>query len=63
MKNLNKLKISFIITVMFAFTLINIINNNNWVGYLLSTVIIPLITWLIIEIYLFLKNSKILKNK
>jgi len=50
MKKLNKIKIRLILTVMVVFTLVNIIKGNNYIGYILSLVVFPLITWLLIEI-------------
>ena len=52
MSDLNKKKILLIITIMIGFTLVNVIKGNNWIGYLLSLVIFPLLTWGVIELYL-----------
>jgi len=49
MSELNKAKLYLILTVMVSFTLINVINSNNWIGYLLSLVVLPSVTWLVIE--------------
>ena len=49
MSELNKKKVLLIISVMIGFTLVNIIKGNNWIGYLFSIVIFPLITWGVIE--------------
>lgn len=57
MTQLNKSKLYLILTVMVGFTLVNIIKDNNWVGYLLSLVAFPLITWGLIEL-LFKYKSK-----
>jgi hypothetical protein len=51
MSEFNKSKLYLILTVMVGFTLVNIIKDNNWVGYLLSLVVFPLITWGIIELF------------
>lgn len=48
MTELNKSKLYLILTVMVGFTLLNIVKDNNWVGYLLSLVVFPLITWSLI---------------
>ncbi len=57
MTELNKSKLYLILTVMVGFTLVNLIKDNNWVGYLLSLVVFPLITWGLIEL-LFKYKSK-----
>jgi hypothetical protein len=57
MTELNKSKLYLILSVMVGFTLVNIIKDNNWVGYLLSLVVFPLITWGLIEL-LFKYKSK-----
>ena len=57
MTELNKLKLYCILTVMVGFTIVNIINNNNWVGYLLSLLVIPMITWILIELFLKYKTK------
>jgi len=57
MTEINKSKLYLILTVMVGFTLVNIIKDNNWVGYLLSLVVFPLITWGLIEL-LFKYKSK-----
>lgn len=61
MTELNKSKLYLILTVLVAFTLFNIINDNNWVGYLLSLVVFPLITWGVIEI--LFKYKKRINNR
>ena len=59
MSDINKKKLLFIISVMIGFTLVNIIKGNNWIGYLLSLIIFPLITWGFIEFYIWkLKNTQ-----
>ena len=57
MSKLNKSKLYLILTVMVGFTLVNIVKDNNWVGYILSLVVFPLITWGLIEL-LFKYKSK-----
>ena len=58
MSDINKKKLLFIISVMIGFTLVNIIKGNNWIGYLLSLIIFPLITWGVIEFCIWkLKNK------
>jgi len=63
MIKINKLKLYLILTIMVGFTLVNVINDNNWVGYLLSLVVIPLITWGIIELFLKYRNHKIMDRQ
>lgn len=46
----NKLKVYIILTVMVGFTLVNIIKNNDALGYILSLIVLPLITLGIIEL-------------
>lgn len=53
MSELNKKKVLFIISVMIGFTLVNIIKGNNWIGYFLSLIIFPLVTWGVIEFYIW----------
>ena len=57
MSDINKKKLLFIISVMIGFTLANIIKGNNWIGYLLSLIIFPLITWGFIELYLIFNRK------
>jgi len=57
MSELNKSKLYLILTIMVGFTLVNIIKDNNWVGYVLSLIVFPLVTWGIIEL-LFKYKSK-----
>ncbi len=57
MSDINKKKLLFIISVMIGFTLVNIIKGNNWIGYLLSLIIFPLITWGFIELYLIFNRK------
>ena len=57
MKEFNKSKLFLILTVMVGFTLVNIVKDNNWIGYLLSLVVFPLITWGLIEL-IFKYKSK-----
>lgn len=49
MSNINKAKLSIILLVMLLFTSINLLKDNDWLGYLFSLVIFPLITWGVIE--------------
>jgi hypothetical protein len=57
MSELNKSKLYLILTVMVGFTLVNIIKDNNWIGYVLSLIVFPLFTWGVIEL-LFKYKSK-----
>jgi len=57
MSELNKSKLYLILTIMVVFTLVNVIKDNNWIGYVLSLIVFPLITWGIIEL-LFKYKSK-----
>ncbi len=57
MTELNKSKLYLILTIMVGFTLVNVITVNNWIGYVLSLVVFPLITWGVIEL-LFKYKSK-----
>ena len=57
MSELNKSKLYLILTIMVGFTLVNVIKDNNWIGYVLSLIVFPLITWGIIEL-LFKYKSK-----
>lgn len=50
MTELNKNKLMIVGSVMVAFTIVTAIKDNHWVGYLLSLVIFPLITWGVIEL-------------
>jgi hypothetical protein len=57
MSEFNKSKLYLILTIMVGFTLVNIIKDNNWVGYFLSLIVFPLVTWGVIEL-LFKYKSK-----
>lgn len=58
MSNINKAKLSIILLVMLLFTSINLLKDNDWLGYLFSLVIFPLITWGTIEFCIWkLKNK------
>lgn len=57
MNEVNKYKIYLITTVMVAFTIVNIIKDNNWVCDILAIVVFPLITWAIIELLLKYKTK------
>ena len=50
MTELNKNKLMIVGSVVVAFTIVTAIKDNHWVGYLLSLVIFPLITWGVIEL-------------
>jgi hypothetical protein len=52
MSDFNKNKLLIIVSVMIAFTIVTAIKDNHWVGYLLSLVVFPLVTWGIIELML-----------
>lgn len=52
----NQEKLSLVITVMVGFTLVNLIKDNNWVGYVLSLIVFPLLTWGLIELVLKFKK-------
>jgi hypothetical protein len=52
MTELNKFKLYLILTVMVGFTIVNVIKDNNWVGYVLSLLVFPLMTWFMIELFL-----------
>ncbi len=43
---------------MLTFTILNLIKGSNWWGYVISLIILPFITWLVIEIFFFLKGKK-----
>ena len=58
MKPTTKLKMLIILTIMISFTIVSVINSNGYVGLLLSLVIFPLITWIILELMLFFKIIK-----
>lgn len=51
-------KIRTILIISFGFTIVNILQGNNWIGYLFSLGIIPLLTLLIIEIIQKKKRRK-----
>jgi len=52
MTEYNKSTLYLILTVMVGFTLVNVIHDNNWVGYVLSLIVFPLITWIFCKIFL-----------
>jgi len=58
MKARTKLKVIIILTIMISFTLVSVINSNGLFGIFLSLVVLPLITWLIIELMLYFKIIK-----
>ena len=51
-------KLLIIFLVMLTFTILNVIKGSNWWGYVISLLILPFITWLVIEIFFFLKGKK-----
>jgi hypothetical protein len=58
MSELNKSKLYTILTVMVGYTLVNIIKGNDVLGYILSLIVFPLITWGMIELLLKCKLIK-----
>ena len=57
MKDLTKGKLGIIGTVMLTFTTLNLIHDNDWIGYLFSLVILPLITWGAVEFSLYMQKE------
>ncbi len=58
MSDINKAKLSLILLIMLLFTSLNLLKDNDWVGYLLSLIIFPLVTWGVIEFCIWkLKNK------
>lgn len=58
MSELTKTKLMLVGAIMLAFTIVNIINKNEWWAYLLSLIVFPLFTFFTIEIVLKLKSKK-----
>ena len=50
MNQRNKAKLYLILSVMINFTILNIMRDSDWVGYLCSLIIQPLLTWGVIEL-------------
>jgi hypothetical protein len=57
MTDLNKSKLHVILTVTVTFTFITAIKDNHWVGYVLTLLVFPLITWGVLELMIKFKKD------